>query len=308
MPVQVALTGGTGFIGACLLKTLTDAGIRVKSLTRKPLQNTPQITWVRGDLNQPDSLQALCKDCSVIIHCAGRVRGNNPDDFLHSNLHGTRNLVNAAQSHPTPSRFLFISSLAARQPDYSWYAQSKYQAEQYLQAAALAPPVTIFRPSAVYGPGDKEMQPLFKGMKRGWLVAPAAVHSRLSLLHITDLAAAVMLWLQNDAVSGLYELDDGTDNGYGWDDLLRIGEQVWRRRIRKLPVPVGLLRGAARINLYMARLLRYPAMLTPGKINEITHPDWVCDNDKLTKQTGWVPQIRLADAIDAATVAQPTLQ
>ena len=48
----------------------------------------------------------------------------------------------------------------------------------------------------------------------------------------------------------------------------------------------------------MARVFRYSAMLTPGKVNEITHENWVCDNTPLTNCLGWKPKISLPDAID----------
>ncbi|PRW55595.1 putative rmlD substrate binding domain protein [Escherichia coli] len=77
--------------------------------------------------------------------------------------------MQAAKESGFCQRFLFISSLAARHPELSWYAKSKYVAEQRLAAMADEITLGVFRPTAVYGPGDKELKPLFD-----WMLRPAA--------------------------------------------------------------------------------------------------------------------------------------
>jgi len=57
--------------------------------------------------------------------------------------------------------------------------------------------------------------------------------------------------------------------------------------MRRLSVPVGALRMAATANLAAARFLGYAPMLTPGKVREITHRDWLCDSHDFALATGW---------------------
>ena len=38
-------------------------------------------------------------------------------------------------------------------------------------------------------------------------------------------------------------------------------------------------------------------MLTPGKIREITHTDWLCDNSNITRITGWQPTCELEQGL-----------
>ena len=111
----------------------------------------------------------LVKDASAVVHCAGQVRGSSLEDFVHTNVEGTSNLLHAVAQQTTPPRFLLISSLAARHPELSWYATSKRMAELLVLDRSPEMPCTIFRPTAVYGPGDKEMSPLFKATRRGVL-------------------------------------------------------------------------------------------------------------------------------------------
>ncbi|MCY4209963.1 MAG: NAD(P)-dependent oxidoreductase [Gammaproteobacteria bacterium] len=296
----MALTGATGFVGSNLLTALVNSGYLVKALTRRPQPGHERIRWINGDLNKHAALAELVDGCTGIIHCAGITRGNSLAQFLQVNLNGTQNLLAATRKvTPTP-RFLLVSSLAARYPHYSWYARSKADAETLLLSERYARlSRTIFRPTAVYGPGDKEMRPLFRLLRRGVLLASGAPTTRLSLIHVDDLTQAILLWLQTQAAQGLFELDDGNAGGYRWEDIASIGRDTWQRNVTRVQVPAILLKCAAHINLWLARTCRYPAMLTPGKVNEVTHANWVCDNAPLTTCIGWRPTIRLAEVLDS---------
>ncbi|HSV92550.1 MAG TPA: hypothetical protein VLH81_05720, partial [Desulfobacterales bacterium] len=50
-----------------------------------------------------------------------------------------------------------------------------------------------------------------------------------------------------------------------------------------------LLRAAGKANLAIALRFGGRPMLTPGKVRELTHPDWVCDDAALRAATGWRP-------------------
>ena len=300
MTETVALTGATGFVGSNLLTALEQSGYLIRALTRRPQPAHEHITWIHGDLGKRAALEELVQGCGSVIHCAGTTRGNSLEEFLQVNLKGTENLLAATREITPAPRFLLVSSLAARYPDYSWYARSKSSAETRLRAddyAGLSR--TIFRPTAVYGPGDKEMRPLFRLLQRGVLPASGSPTARISLIHVDDLVRAMLMWLRVKEAQGLFELDDGTEGGYRWETIAATGCATWKRRIIHVRVPVALLRCAARANLLLARTFRYPAMLTPGKVNEITHEDWVCDNAPLTTCIGWQPTIRLADVLDS---------
>ena len=300
MTERVALTGATGFIGGNLLTALDKSEYPTRALTRRPRTHSGFVSWINGDLNNPRALDELVAGCSSVIHCAGAVRGNSLEDFLEVNLKGTEKLLAAANKQKPPPRFLLISSIAARYPDYSWYARSKSMAETLLMSDGYAGlSRTIYRPTAVYGPGDKEMRPLFQLMRRGFLLGSAPPGARFSLIHVDDLVRAILKWLPAKQAQGLFELDDGTREGYRWEDITAIGYGAWKRPITRIRLPVTLLKSLAHANLLLARVFRYRAMLTPGKVNEITHDNWVCDNTPLTNALGWRPNIRLADAIDS---------
>lgn len=298
----VAVTGATGFIGSALLQSLIKEGWKIKALARRPRANDEFTQWIEGDLDNLDALQSLVENVSAVVHCAGRVRGSSLDDFIATNVAGTRNLVRASIRQASPPRFLLISSLAARQPELSWYATSKCMAEQLVIDHSHVMPCAVFRPTAVYGPGDKEMSPLFRVTQRGILPMVGQAAMRFGLLHVNDLVAAILCWLSTETpVNGIYELDDGLPGGYDSQTVAAIAQDVWKRPVRCLFLPAPLVSLVANINLWSARLLRYSPMLTPGKVRELRHPDWVCDITPLTQALpNWRPRIRLRDALPQA--------
>jgi nucleoside-diphosphate-sugar epimerase len=305
MPELVALTGATGFIGNALLNAFSSSGIKIRALSRKSRSNNNLVEWITGDLDSPDALGKLVDGVDTVIHCAGLVRGKTVDEFLAVNNTGTANLLAACKDQDQIKRFLLISSLAAREPELSWYAFSKHKAEQTLLASeAVLPCRTIFRPTAVYGPGDREIRPLLQLMKLGLLPVPDT-NSNFSLLHINDLVSAIMLWSNmSTPVNGVYELDDGTANGYNWDSLIELARTNWEKSVFKILIPLTLLKILANINLGLARLLRYSPMLTPGKVQEIIHPDWVCDNTSISSLLNWRPKTQLSGAMRESSLLQ----
>ena len=303
-PSLIALTGATGFIGNTLLTQLTRAGWRVRALYRRRVgrfpDTLPGVEWVQGDLEDSRALDDLVAGTSAIVHCAGTVRGACRSDFDGVNVQGAGRLAGVAAGLASPPRFLLLSSLAARAPELSYYAASKRLGEDAVKAAAVNMCWTILRPPAVFGPGDRELAPLFRCIGHGFAPVPARANARFSLIHVDDLASAVLRWLEADTGYGrIFELDDGYPGGYDWATVLTIAGRALGRvkPVRKVPIPVPVLQLAAWANLGAARLLRYAPMLTPGKVREITHPDWLCDSHAFADATGWRPIIGLESGL-----------
>ena len=129
---------------------------------------------------------------------------------------------------------------------------------------------------------------------------PARANARFSLIHVDDLASAVLRWLEADTGYGrIFELDDGHPGGYDWNAVRTLAGRALGRvgPVRQLPIPLSLLRLAAWANLCAARLLGYAPMLTPGKVREITHQDWLCDSHDFADATGWRPIIGLESGL-----------
>jgi nucleoside-diphosphate-sugar epimerase len=298
----IALTGATGFVGAAVARRLTAAGHRIQALIRPASINKQPADiaaeWIEGDLEDLPSLQRLVRGSVAVVHCAGMVRGATRDDFNRINVDGFARLVRATVSqHPRP-RVLLISSLSARQPRLSHYAASKRQGEQVLAGQSQQLSWTIYRPCAVYGPGDREMLPVFKWMAKGMAPVLGTGNGRFSLIYVDDLAEAIAKWLERDGCqAGTYELHDGHPGGYSWHDVADSVKQLRRKALVRLKIPLVLVKLTAALNLLAAKTIGYAPMLTPGKVRELSHPDWVCDNAALTGATGWSPQVLLPEGL-----------
>ena len=256
------------------------------------------VLTIQGDLDSTASLTELVTGCDCVIHCAGSVRGASQGDFDHTNVMGTQHLIDAIQATTQPARLLLLSSLAAREPGLSWYAASKHRGENLVANAKPALQWIGLRPPPVYGPGDKEMLPVFKLMSRGLAPVPGNPENRTSLVHVDDVVDVIvrLLALANWP-SRSYTLCDGRETGYDWRELSAIAAKVWRRKVRIWRIPTWAGDRVAGFNLYLARRFGYAPMLTPAKLRELRHPDWVVDNKELTALLDWQPQVDLEQGL-----------
>jgi nucleoside-diphosphate-sugar epimerase len=298
----IALTGATGFIGAALARRLAGTGRKIQALIRPASSHKRldgfAVRWIEGDLEDTASLRRLVEGVDTVIHCAGTVRGATREQFNRVNAEGLSRMVQATvNQHPTP-RFLLMSSLAAREPHLSDYAASKRQGEKVLAEKSDQLSWTIYRPCAVYGPGDREMLPVFRWMANGIAPVLGDGSSRFSLLYVKDLVEAVVQWLdRNSCRSGTYELHDGQPGGYSWHDVIDTVRQLRAKYIVRLKIPLVLVRLAAALNLFAAKTFGYAPMLTPGKVRELYHSNWICDNKALQAAIEWSPRTLLPEGL-----------
>ena len=302
----VALTGATGFVGGVVAARLVSAGWRVRALVRPASDDrrlTARVERVPGSLEDPASLGRLVRGVRAVVHCAGLVRGVSRADFERVNVEGVVRLARAAAREVPAPRVILVSSAAARQPELSDYAASKLAGERALAAGAAEG--TVLRPPALYGPGDRELLPLLQWMRRGVGLVLGPPSARFSLLYVEDLADALVRLVQTDGLaSAAFELHDGRPAGYAWDDVLAAVGRLRGRAVRRVAVPGSALRLLAHANVLLAGARGRAPMLTPGKVRELQHPDWVCDNAALSAATGWTPRIGL-DAGLSRTLGLP---
>ena len=116
---MILVTGGTGFLGAELLKQLTDRGLAVRALRREKskipalIQNNTLIEWFNADINEPATLEEAFENVTQVYHCAAFVSlsSKHKKQLFHVNIDGTSNLVNLCMEHNC--RLLHVSSVAA---------------------------------------------------------------------------------------------------------------------------------------------------------------------------------------------------
>ena len=291
---RVAVTGATGFIGRRLVHRLLADGVAVTALSRRrdPDLDRSGAAVVVGSLEDAGALSQLVEGADAVVHAAGAVRARTSQQFVETNAGSTRRLIYAAARLRPPPRLLLLSSLAAREPMLSPYAASKRAAEDALAQEARGLWWLALRPPAVYGPGDRATLPLFRAMKRGLLPVPADGSGRFSLIHVDDLTAAIVALISSDVAGGqILEVRDGAARGYSWLDLVEVAGRAAGRSVRPIRVPASILRLTAAVGGTICRGLGLSPMLSPGKVREILHPDWVCTVNPVADQTDWRPSV-----------------
>jgi nucleoside-diphosphate-sugar epimerase len=284
-----AVTGATGFVGPHLIAALARHGWKLRLLIRRwtPLPSLPgvdaEIVW--GDLSDEAALRRLVEGADAVVHAAGVIKARRAEDFQAINRDGTARLSSVAPNIP----FLLLSSLAAREPQLSPYAASKRAAEEVV--ARRAGPWLTVRAPAVYGPGDRETLAYFRMAARGFALQPDRPDARLSLIHVEDLAEALALSLARPLPSAVREIDDGRPGGYSHGDMAAAAEAGLGRRVRSLRVPQGLIGTIAALN----SLRRSAQILTPAKVRELFHPDWVAHDRRLAAATGFAARYDLSE-------------
>lgn len=289
--MKIAVTGGTGFVGSALVERAVAEGHELAVLTRLPQEQRERVEWVSGDLADKEALIRLVSDADLVIHVAGMVKATDNAEFEQGNVAGTLNLLEAACA-AGPERFIFVSSLAAREPGISAYGASKAQAEKLIMASGLD--WTILRPPAVYGPRDGEMLDLFRTAK--WWFVPIPKWGRTSVIHVADLARLPLAMLRGDEqVTGrIFEPDDGKQGGWSHNELAgAIGAAVGRR-VRAIGFSREAMERAARID----RLVRGKrAILTLDRAAYFSYPDWVVSKGAVPAHDLWRPEIRTVEGL-----------
>lgn len=298
----IVITGATGFIGGALTKRMTSGDWRIKALVRSgslnKLRQDITAEWVAGDLEDIESLRRLVAGADVIVHCAGAVRGASQSDFDRVNVDGVMRMVHVAAELTPQPQFLLISSLAAREPELSYYAASKFKGEKALASHSGGMSWGVLRPPVVYGPGDRELLPLLQWMFRGIAPLIGSEDKRLSLLYVEDLVEAIVCWLQkNRHQHRSYELHDGHVGGYSWQEIIAVVERLRGKSILSVNIPVFFIKAIASINLLAAKTFGGSPMLNPGKVREMTHLNWIADNNILSADTGWIPHVSLEQGL-----------
>ncbi|MEO1160948.1 MAG: NAD-dependent epimerase/dehydratase family protein [Pseudomonadota bacterium] len=295
-PLRIAITGVTGFVGSHLVRQLAARGHDITALVRDRSRLSKKFPAsagvVEGALDDRQAVDELVGGAEVVVHVAGAIKAIDAAQFMKVNADGTRAVVEAA-ARAGVTRFVHVSSLAAREPDLSGYCGSKAAAESIVAASAGDMDWICVRPPAVYGPGDRATLPLVQQLSRRHAILTGTHDQRISLLHVEDLARGLVAAAEGLVEGGtVYEADDGTPQGYSWEDVAAAaGHSLgFTPRVHLLPRLVVQMAGAA--GGMIARITGKAQILTVGKARELYHRDWVIKGTRLDATGHWQPGMK----------------
>lgn len=301
---QVAVTGGSGFVGRHLVRALADAGWRVRLLLRRD----PSIAeWrgvpleiVAGSLADTEALERLVDGASAVIHVAGLIKAARRSVFFEVNRDGTAALAEAVQRVAPRAHFLHVSSIAAREPALSDYAASKRAGEDVARER-LGERVTVLRPPAVYGPGDRETLVFFQLARQRIVPLLGGDDARAAMIHVHDLARLITAMAADVPRGRVLTAADARPDGYRWDEVMGAAARaVGNERARLVRAPLALLRTLALAG-DVGRRIGVVDMLHSQKLRELRHADWSATAGERALPPGWTPRFDLdtgfADAV-----------
>jgi dihydroflavonol-4-reductase len=311
--LKALVTGATGFIGSHLVEALLQRGDQVRCLIRK----TSDLKWLKGlpievahgDCNDKDSLREAVKSVDLVFHLAGVTKAVEEKTYFEVNALGTENLIHACLEHNSHlQKFIYLSSQAAAGPcqnggkkkesdpcePVSPYGQSKRMGEDFALAHAHELPLLILRPSAVYGPRDRDIYTFFKLLSKRIKPCLSGEDQHISLCYVEDVVHAILLSAQTQQPSGqIFFLSDGQD--YRWEEIGDIFTQAMETKAICVRVPEWMVFGVASLSEYLSKISGKPSLLSKGKVEEMVQKNWVCDITKAKTVLGFEPKVSLME-------------
>ena len=307
--MKVLVTGATGFIGRHAVRALTEAGHEVVCLVRETSNRAPLAThaprFAVGDIGRPETLGPIA-EVDAVLHLASLLKMPWKPAFQTVNAAGTGHVAHACAEASSPPTLVVVSSLAAGGPSAehprreadgaapaSIYGRVKLDAEAAALAVADRAPVTVVRPPLVFGEGDTTALPLFRGVAKGWHLVPGGPDRRVSFVHATDLALALVTAIERgeradgEVGRGVYYVADPARPTFAEFGAM-VGEAL-DRPPRILRVPAPLLWCAALATEVVGRLRDRPAFFNLDKYREARAGSWICDPAKAMEQLDFAP-------------------
>jgi len=307
MGAKVFVTGGTGYLGGRLLRSLIADGYQVRALLRRPsdLELQAKIETVTGDLSDPGRLTSHMRGCDAVFHTAALVASWVPDEseFHRVNVTGLRNILMACESAGVAT-LVYTSSFFALGPatlpganeraplegrKFHPYQHSKLEARrEAVRALAAGFPIVLLYPGIIYGPGKRTrgnlvatlVEDFVRGRTPGLLGDGSQVWS---YAYIDDVARGHLLALSGSPKGGEYVLGGENASLRGFFSILSslTGKRAPRLRI---PLVAGMAAGA--IQVLMDRLRGRVPSITPSSVR-MMYESWACDSTRAEADIGY---------------------
>jgi dihydroflavonol-4-reductase len=318
--MKTLVTGGTGFVGANVVRMLLQRGTEVRALVRprSDTQNLDQldVELVAGDLRDRDSLEAALEGCDTVYHVAAMYAlwAPNPKEIYDSNVTGTVNLLEAA-GRAGVEKIVYTSSVATiglpkdgtpgteevpLPPEdlVSDYKRSKYLAEQeVLQYVRRGLPVVIVNPSFPVGPWDVKPTPsgqIIVNFLRGKI--PAYVDTGLNVVDVEDVAIGHIMAAEKGRIGERYILGHAN---LTLPALFQLLEQVSGMRAPRIRIPYGFAYLSACVSECVARTITHrPPFVTLAGVR-LSRKRMFFDASKAVRELG-LPQTPPVKALSQA--------
>ena len=303
--MRVMITGGTGFIGYHTARALLSAGHGVRLLVRskdklRRLYGSDVTDYVLGDVTDAEAVGKALTGCDAAVHTAAMVSVDQKDAarVMATNVEGTRLVVGGAVQRGLKWVVHVSSVTALYDPaarflnEYSppgsasnAYGRSKVESEIFVrELQASGAPVHITYPASVIGPEDPGLTEPHQGLKTYLTSAVPVLPSGNQWVDVRDVAAAHLALLERELPAGRYPLGG---HFLTWGQLVDILGELTGRRIRKIPMPGGVMLGVGRLVDWYNRVRGKPLDLPVTHEAMVYATNWVrMDDSKARAELG----------------------
>lgn len=315
---KILITGASGFIGSFLVERFLEdpsmevfAGIRATS--SKVYLQDKRIQFFDFDLKNVDRSrdQAVKEQFDYVIHAAGITQTGKAADY--DRLNGDVTLAFYQQfadlSQP-PKKFIYLSSLGAYGPaDFqsdgmvrdtsvphpvTAYGRSKLRAENLIKEDGRLPYVMI-RPTAVYGPREKNMLTVFDLINKGVEAHIGLSKQKLTFIYVKDLVELIYRATTSGHENKSYFAASKTV--YSSEELATFAKLYLGKKTIKINLPIPLVKASAWVTEKISNLTGKYSVFNIDKVNELKSQSWVCDVDTVERDLGFTNQYSLQQGL-----------
>lgn len=274
--MKVLITGGTGFIGSRLAKRCVENGYDVSVLgredasdveveTRNKLENQG-VKILIGSVTDRNQMFEIARGMNFVFHLAAAQHEMNvPDELFRSvNVEGTRNMLDASLDAGV-ERFVHGSSIGVYDRDVesvvdestllrpdNIYGVTKAEGEEVVREFFARLPCTIIRISETYGPGDRRLLKLFRGVGKGVFFVIGNGKNIHQLIYVDDLVEGLLLAAKHPAAASETFILAG-DERLTTNDMVRdiaaavdVKQKKWRAPLWPFMLLAVILEGTLR--------------------------------------------------------------
>lgn len=314
---RVLVTGGAGFTGVHLVRSLLDDGRDVRVLTRSassvPDRLPDSVELMEGDIADPGAAEEAVRGSRVIYHLASTFREAGIPDERHRAVHvdGTGHLLEAARRQGI-ERFVHCSTVGVHghiedppadethpHDPGDIYQETKSEGERlalsYHENHGL--PLTVVRPTAIYGPGDRRLLKLFRLIDRRRFVMIGDGTPRYHLVHVSDLVRGLRLAARRpEALGEVFIL--GGEEAPTLNELAALIADAVGAPEPRFHVPARPVQIAGTLCERVCRIVGVEPPLYRRRVDFFTKSRWF-SIDRARRELGYEPRVPLGQGLRA---------
>lgn len=292
--MKCVVTGGTGFLGSCLVRRLSEAGHDVVSVSRK----------CGHDIRHIESIREPFEGAEAVFHLAALVQ-SRPGPFDETNLKGLENVLQLCRQAEV-RKLVVVSSFTVfgpsggaphaegniprRESFFHGYDRTKYLALGIARQWTERLPMNIAFPSVIFGPGPLTEGNILVRLLRRWhrlRLAALPLYGRpvWNFVFVEDVAEGLLRLLE--APPGGEYILGGSDSSLS--DLARSFSETSGRRIWRVGLPSALFKMGAYAEDWASRIGRFPPMVLPHTADFFLN-DWRFSSAKARRDLGYAPR------------------